>query len=560
MSIYTFDGKQIKSVGFGAAASDHYYTSNLSDLAYLQNQAVVGNLSPYRAYLLVPWLFRAVTLRANQISRMPFILKVGGQEVETTAPEWKSILKKFKQRLWMIEAQLIIFGAAYELIEANALGHNITPRTLLSGFVTPRYDQTGLTGFQYNGTNESNIPPNIPLDKMLWWWRPNFSTEVLPGIGEAVNALGAASMLYALDAFTANFFNRGGVKVTVFEIPPSMSPADKTEFESWLQRAVSGVRNAFRMIAVRGGLKPTVIGSDIKESEAPELTKVQRDNVAVALGVPPSVIDGRSSDDSNSRSEKVAFITDTIIPEAELIFERYNEKFFSKFNAEIIPQPEKLDIMQTVQLEQAGVLKDLTGGKPVLTVNEARDWMGLEPMTETDAPEPMQPTQPDELPGADEAEQLPAPETPRALIEAATADGKAAEAEMNEWRRVALTRVGRAIGCPFDDELITCRKKADVRAVFESHWSEYRDAMSVTAIKLLTDEIAAATQALTIADAPPVEPVVVEMDVVDALVKLQPPGANIVVNLPRVKRQWSKVLRDSLGEMTGQVTEYEYEE
>ena len=81
-----------------------------------------------------------------------------------------------------------------------------------------------------------------------------------------------------------------------------------------------------------------------------------------------------------------------------------------------------------------------------------------------------------------------------------------------------------------------------------------------TAIKLLTREIANTTQALTATHAP-LAPVVVKMNTVaDALKRLQLAAPNIVINMPRVKRQWSKVLRDSNGEMIGQITEYEYEE
>jgi len=84
-----------------------------------------------------------------------------------------------------------------------------------------------------------------------------------------------------------------------------------------------------------------------------------------------------------------------------------------------------------------------------------------------------------------------------------------------------------------------------------------RGLMRAAAIKLLTQEIANTTQALT-ATRPPV---VVKMNAAaDALKRLQLAAPNIVINMPRVKRQWSKVLRDSNGEMVGQITEYEYEE
>src|SRR3990167_4416211 len=103
--MFTYDGRQIKSVGFGAAVSDGYYTSSLSDLSWLNNSAVVSNLTPGSAYLLVPWLYRAVNWRANQISRMPFLFEVSGHEADETDSAYASIFRNFKRRLWMIESQ-----------------------------------------------------------------------------------------------------------------------------------------------------------------------------------------------------------------------------------------------------------------------------------------------------------------------------------------------------------------------------------------------------------------------------------------------------------------------
>jgi len=465
--MFTYDGRNFKAVDFGAAVNDSWYTSSLSEALWLRNQSVVSGLTPVNAYALVPWLYRAVCWRANQVSRFPFSLMSGEDDV-TDQPAYESLLKSFRKRLWMLEAQLCLTGAAYELLEANERGRNITPRTLLSLFVTPRYDSRGLTFFQFSNVNQADILATIPLDRMLWWWRPNFTSEVMPGPCEAQTALGAASMLYALDSFSAAFFNRGGVPVTIAEVPPNMQPADKEEFQNWINRAVMGVRNAFKILAVRGGIKATVIGSKVRDSEAPELTALQRDNVAVAMGVPPSVIDGRSSDDSNSRSEKVAAITDTVIPEIGIIFERYNDQLFSQFDLELVAHPEKLDIMQTVQLEQAQTLKDLTGGKPIMTTDEARDWLNMEPMEEKEKIEPPPPVTPFPVQGQ--------PVPPEQITKA-----------LAEWRRAAIDNIRAggvfvlpsvpniipdSLALPINAALENCKAAADVRSAFERHWPQ----------------------------------------------------------------------------------------
>ena len=460
--MFTYDGRNFKAVDFGAAVNDSWYTSSLSEALWLRNQSVVSGLTPVNAYALVPWLFRAVCWRANQVSRFPFSLMSGEDDV-TDQPAYESLLKSFRKRLWMLEAQLCLTGAAYELLEANARGRNITPRTLLSLFVTPRYDSRGLTFFQFSNVNQSDIPANIPLDKMLWWWRPNFVSEVMPGPCEAQAALGAASMLYALDSFSAAFFNRGGVPVTIAEVPPNMQPADKEEFQNWINRAVMGVRNAFKILAVRGGIKATVIGSKVRDSEAPELTALQRDNVAVAMGVPPSVLDGRSSDDSNSRSEKVAAITDTIIPEIGIIFERYNDQLLSQFELELVAHPEKLDIMQTVQLEQAQTLKDLTGGKPIMTTDEARSWLNMEPMEEQEKIEPP-PAAPFPVQGQ------PVPSEKAEITKALAAWRDSGLGNKPFIGKLDVSVIPPELRSAIDIELAQVKTRRQWRAVFDRHW------------------------------------------------------------------------------------------
>lgn len=254
MTIYTINPRgQIKASFAGAAETEGYWVSSLASI--VANQAVVGGLTTNSAYKLVPWLFRAITMRARHISRMPFSLMQGENDV-TDDPRFATILKGMHKRLFCTEASLCLSGAAYWLLETNSRGADITPRWVLSQSMIPiATEQNGVTGFKRRvGASQTDIP----LDRLVYIWNPNFESEIKPGPGEAETALGAASMLYALDSFAANFFNRGAVKVTVFEVPDVMPNEDKELFQNFLNRALSGVRNAFKNIAVRGGIKPTV--------------------------------------------------------------------------------------------------------------------------------------------------------------------------------------------------------------------------------------------------------------------------------------------------------------
>lgn len=463
-NVFTFDGKSFKSVDKGF--SDSYYTS-LEEAIAARNSSVVGGLTPLAAYRLVPWLYRAVHLRALSVSRMPFDLIDESEQVVTDNPEYKSFMRDFRQLLYLTEASKTITGQSYWWIESNSAGRNLSLDFLRSIFVRPRIQVgEGLVGFDYNDYDDPNKPKLLPLDRVVYFWNINLSSKVRPDVGEAYVALAAASMLYALDSFTAGFFNSGGVKITVFEIPPATSPSDKEEFQSFLNRALSGVRNAFKNIAVRAGVKPTVIGSSIKETEAPELNELQRDNVAVALGVPPSIINGKSSDEANQRSEMLSFYIHTIIPETELIFERANELFFSRLGLKLVTHPEKLEVMQNSQLAQVQAVTQAVGA-PVMRRDEGREFLGLPKEEET---QPAMDQQASDAIDETDLEQLPT------------------EA-MASWRKAALeaVRTGKAPDVPvdirlpyalvkrIDGELRNAKTTQRVREIFARYWKQTDD-------------------------------------------------------------------------------------
>lgn len=364
----------LKAVSFQAAVQDKYY-----NFITPVNEAVVGNLTTLSAYGLVPWLFRAVRLRAQGVSRMPFTLEANGVDV-TDSPEFENIVSGMKRRLFLTEASKTLTGAAYWIKETNQYGLNLTPRWVVPKSIQPIGNE--LTGLQYFNRTSGKLG-RLEIDQVVYFWNENFDCEYLPGAGEASVALAAASMLYALDAFTANFFQQGAVKVTVFPVPVGTQKEEVEKFQNFLQRRLTSVRNAFKMFVIRAAdkLSPIVIGSDIKDTQAPELTDIQRVNVAAALGVPQSVIEGRSSDDSNSRSEKTAFVTDTLIPECEFIAEVANDQFFKPFGVKLKFHPDRLDIMQAIQLDQITAVSTAVGG-PVLTQDEGRDLLGYKPLNQ----------------------------------------------------------------------------------------------------------------------------------------------------------------------------------
>lgn len=442
-----------------------------------QYLTTVGN-----AYKTVPWLYRGVNLRANSISRLPYGLYApGGDEDVSATPKYAPVAKWIRRMLFNIELSKTLYGASYHLLEANKFNLNLTPRYIPTPNVSIKADYVrGVEGFILALTTGDSA---VELKRMVWIWEPNAESEIEPGPAPAAVALKAAGALYAIDDMQARYFGGGAVPVTIALTPATVSEDDRQALEGWFNKMLAGWRNAWRLRTIRAaqpGQKAAdmfaQVGANPKDTSAPELTQTQRDNVAVALGVPPSVIDGRSSDEANSRAEKMAFLTDTIIPEAELIREALNEQLFAKLGVELWFNYDELEIMQTAELQNAAALQALVG-QPILSINEARESLEY-----------------DEVPGGSweeqEAQRQEEAQLQRdALMARANqppaGDAEPSAAKMAEWRKAALAAPGQAVGAPFDNELVSCHTKSEIRAVFESHWPQPETASLADAVREL---------------------------------------------------------------------------
>src|SRR5512139_2457269 len=66
-------------------------------------------------YKAVPWLFRAVTMRADAVAALPFALVKGGEDYDAS-DDWQNKVKFLPDPyglLWLVEAALCLCNRAY---------------------------------------------------------------------------------------------------------------------------------------------------------------------------------------------------------------------------------------------------------------------------------------------------------------------------------------------------------------------------------------------------------------------------------------------------------------
>lgn len=418
------------------------------------------------AYQYVPWFRRACKLRANAIGRFPLALENEAGDDVSELPEYQAVMGWTRSLLYHLEMSMVKYGASYHLLESNRRGANITPRFIPTGSVIVRSNMAdGVTGFYINGIGE--IP--LAAGKVVWVWEPSDTSETEPGPSDGQAALKSSGLLYAIDEMANRYMGSGGVPVTAVYVSPTAQPGEREKTENFLTRLAGGFRNAFKFLVVSKGTEFSQIGSELKDIGAVDLTASQRDNVAVAIGVPPTVIDGKSANYATAESEMTGFYMNTVIPQAEQYEPQLNTQLFQRLGLTLRFKPDELEVMQSLQLQQAQAVKELTGGKQILSVNEARaiiEYEDIGPRGEwQDEPTVTAPPR--------FGAQTPSASAP-ALAEANDLAEVPDDERMKDWLRTSLARIKAGsipiAGTPFDDELSSASSGNAVRRIYETHW------------------------------------------------------------------------------------------
>lgn len=512
MTLLSFNGRTVKAIGsdaikattdpFARGLLDRYYSTN-----GVKNNAVIGGLTGIDSYNVVSYVFRCVNLRANEIANFPRQLQDEAGNDVTEDEAYKAILPT-TDLLFRIEAARCLSGQSYLHIMDNGRGRGLGLEWWATPTINPQYD--AMTRKVAFFRRSIGLIREVALDRMIYFWNPNFYDDNQPGIGESEVCLGPSSGLYAMDAFLAQFLNGGAVPVTIFPIDPATQESDKKDLQSFIDRRMSGVKNAFRNIVLRwwGGAdrKPITIGSTLKDVDTQGLTTSRKEDIAEAHGMSPNVADGGYKY-ATANDEYTNFIFGTILPRVEQTFEVMTKQFYSKFGLTLVALPKRHEAIQTSMLMQAQTVQALVG-KPVLSVNEGREVIELDPIPNGDWPTE------DEI--AEEKEEQ--AELEQARTDAMNdddadllpADESTVKAALTEWRRAARSTIKQGgafvlparaniipayLAEPINNALATCKTVSDVNAVFDKHWPIARKVETHPDL-VLAEAISSATRAL----------------------------------------------------------------
>jgi hypothetical protein len=351
---------------------------------------------PGGLYRLVPVLYRGAMLRADAIAGMPYDLMPLGSDEPIEKPEtalpwlsgWQSILRE-------VELNQVVWGRSY-LLKGMARGA-FSVRKLHPPTIRPKFDpQAGLTHFERVLGDQTQ---RLPLKNVCYVWQPNPQGELGPGPAPATVAMLAGGVLNSIDVMAKVFFERGAILTTVLGVEGNPAPEELRRLERWWKGLVGGVKKAMETVAVRASVKPVVVGAPPKDLALPELTEAKRIDVALALGVPMSLLWSTAANFATAQTDRLSFYEGTIVPESELLEEALNAQLFGPLGYSFTFKPERLEVFEAKEAEKAFALVPAAQAQ-LMSIPEWRKLMGLPPEIEGPTLEPAPTVEvPDRAPG-----------------------------------------------------------------------------------------------------------------------------------------------------------------
>ena len=357
-----FVGKSYLFDGMKAVAIDELPPEAWTFFSGGQDKPPLQQLKEY--WRAVPWLWRAVQLRAQALSALPFAIVNRNDEDIDTSADYSNVLGFLPDPvglLYLVEAALVLLGRAYLFREKNR-ARTLDLRYLLPTSITPQInvvprenEPAGLTGF-IRQLKHGKKP--LAVEDVVYFWQKDPFVELGPPTGSPGQAaLRAAGALYSIDVFANLFFSRGAIKATLLTVEGNPREGEKEKLEAWWRRFITGVKNAFAAKVISAAVKPVILGEGMGELSDTEFTKEKREDIATALGIPQTMLWSTAAaglgGGSVVTSDNLAFYRDTIVPESEFVASVFNSQLLDDLGYRLDFRPETLDVFQADENERA---------------------------------------------------------------------------------------------------------------------------------------------------------------------------------------------------------------
>lgn len=303
------------------------------------------------AFTKVPLLFRAIRLRCDALTGVPvYVYPLGSDE---PTEDWPIENKTLNEWIWELEASLLFKGAAYSVDLRNEFGGRIGGVQVLNPYTVDLIDKRGERWFKQQ---VSGATREWPEDEVLYLREYNPKDDVGPGVSAAGVALGSSQVQHYVTRFAGQFFESGAMPVVVLGLPNGMAGAERESVETFFKKAMQGIRNAFRVLAVSAEVKPTVITPPISDLDLTGVNESVVRNISWAFDIPKTILTADSANYATAETEFRIFTEKTIVPRCKR-FESWLNPYLESYGVEIAFAPEELNEMQEDEKDRASAWK-----------------------------------------------------------------------------------------------------------------------------------------------------------------------------------------------------------
>jgi hypothetical protein len=346
-------------------------------------------------YARVAAAFRAFNLKANTVGNMPFALikqsrmdtsgkpqKTGikaiddatdGEEFDNTAA-WQNkvgFLPNPSELLRLNTLSYMVSNAVYNLQTSDALGYK--PRGLynaISYAFTPWTNPTTAqvdyierqvgTMIERYAPDGKQIYPTASKTRLVYMWRLDHTTEVLPSANtEAEAIMSAAGILHFKNFWIRNFYERGGIKPTLISVKgmvdTNTKEAKERSWSDWLKGIGKIGGNIARLINGEA-MDAKTIGDGVSDMKDNMIHQDALADIAMGTGMPLSLLVANSANYATAKEEKATWYENDIIPLCNWMAYEYNRQIFEPLGLRMEFHPETLDPQQEDETERASAM------------------------------------------------------------------------------------------------------------------------------------------------------------------------------------------------------------
>lgn len=328
----------------------------------------MGESDAQNLYANVAALFRAINARADAAASIPFRIENRRGRAIESSDDWKG------GNGWLPNPRLFIRQAFMSMDFTNA----VYAAKLLNKFkipkglqyfvpttITPKFDDNGnILEFERKA---GKIQKTFEPEELFYVWIQDAFTEVGASPNTPMRAaMAAAGVLRNLDDFVKSYFEGGAIDPVIAAIPRSTPQDERDRMESWLNRALTGIKNIgkIRLMSSEDVKLTQPLRNGLDSLKKTELTKDKREDIGLALGIPMTFMLSDQANYATATQNEKTLIRWGVQPRLEQLYDALDAQLYQPMGVHLRPDFDSLEMFQEEEvnkMQAASTLIDLAG-------------------------------------------------------------------------------------------------------------------------------------------------------------------------------------------------------